>query len=65
MSVWIGRRTQQDGRWLWYVVPLNVVAAVAVPAFLSAAYVGSVVRVPIGYNDYSRSPATYNPPATG
>ena len=41
VSIWIGRKTQQDLRWLWYVVPLNVVAAIAVPAFLAAAYAGT------------------------
>ena len=41
VSIWIGRKTQQDRRWLWYVVPLNVVAAIAVPAFLAAAYAGT------------------------
>jgi hypothetical protein len=39
VSVWIGRRTQQDRRWLWYVVPLNVVATVAVPAGLAASFI--------------------------
>jgi hypothetical protein len=27
VSVWIGRRTRRDRRWLWAVVPLNAVAA--------------------------------------
>jgi hypothetical protein len=40
VSVWIGRRSQQDRRWLWYVVPLNVVAILAVPAALAAGFVG-------------------------
>ncbi|TDO33762.1 hypothetical protein EV643_13129 [Kribbella sp. VKM Ac-2527] len=39
VSIWIGRRTQQDRRWLWYLVPLNVVAAVAVPAGLAASFI--------------------------
>lgn len=39
-SVWVGRRTQEDRRWLWYVVPLNVVAAIAVPVWLVASLVG-------------------------
>ncbi|WP_433164557.1 HAAS signaling domain-containing protein [Kribbella sp. CA-247076] len=55
VSIWIGRRTQQDRRWLWYVVPLNVVAAIAVPAFLSAAYMGAS----FGFlNDYRGSGTT-------
>ncbi len=58
VSVWIGRRTQQDPRWLWYGVPLNVVAAVAVPAFLSAAYMGASFGFLNGYDDYSRGPAS-------
>lgn len=40
VSVWIGRRTQQDRRWLWYVVPLNVVATIIVPAWLALSFVG-------------------------
>ncbi|WP_328332273.1 hypothetical protein OHA70_13615 [Kribbella sp. NBC_00382] len=40
VSVWIGRRTQQDRRWLWYVVPLNVVATVIVPLWLAYSFVG-------------------------
>lgn len=39
-SVWVGRRTQEDRRWLWYVVPLNVVATIAVPVWLVASLVG-------------------------
>jgi hypothetical protein len=35
VSIWIGRKTQQDHRWLWYVVPLNVVATIAVPIWLA------------------------------
>jgi uncharacterized membrane protein len=61
VSVWIGRRTQQDARWLWYVVPLNVVAAVAVPAFLSAAYMGASFGFLNGYDDYSRGRPSYSP----
>ncbi len=61
VSVWIGRRTQQDARWLWYVVPLNVVAAVAVPAFLSAAYMGASFGFLNGYDDYSRGSTSYSP----
>ncbi|WBQ05139.1 HAAS signaling domain-containing protein [Kribbella sp. CA-293567] len=40
VSVWIGRQTQQDRRWLWYVVPLNVVAAIIVPLWLAYSFVG-------------------------
>jgi hypothetical protein len=40
VSVWIGRRTQQDRRWLWYVVPLNLVAAIIVPAWLAFGFTG-------------------------
>ncbi len=60
VSVWIGRRTQQDPRWLWYVVPLNVVAAVAVPAFLAAAYMGASFGFLNNYDDYSSTPSSYN-----
>jgi hypothetical protein len=41
VSVWVGRRTQQDRRWLWYVVPLNLVAAIIVPAWLAFGFVGT------------------------
>ncbi|GAB2665081.1 HAAS signaling domain-containing protein [Kribbella swartbergensis] len=58
VSIWIGRRTQQDPRWLWYVVPLNIVAAIAVPAFLAAAYMGASFGFMNDYRDYS-SPATF------
>ena len=34
LSVWVGRRTRRDRRWLWVVVPLNGLAAVALLAFL-------------------------------
>ncbi|TCO19183.1 putative membrane protein [Kribbella steppae] len=61
VSVWIGRRTQQDPRWLWYVVPLNLVAAVAVPAFLAAAYMGASFGFLNNYDNYSSNPASYNP----
>jgi hypothetical protein len=40
VSIWIGRRTQQDRRWLWYVVPLNLIAMIAVPVWLAASFVG-------------------------
>nr|WP_238357115.1 hypothetical protein [Kribbella italica] len=39
VSIWIGRRSQQDRRWLWYVVPLNVIAALALPAALAGSFV--------------------------
>ncbi|MFI7060315.1 DUF1700 domain-containing protein [Kribbella sp. NPDC050124] len=58
VSIWIGRKTQQDARWLWYVVPLNVVAAVAVPAFLAAAYMGASFGFLNGYDDYRSTPAS-------
>ncbi|WP_405063532.1 hypothetical protein OG474_18305 [Kribbella sp. NBC_01505] len=63
VSVWVARRTQQDQRWLWYVVPLNVVAAIAVPAFLSAAFLGAYSNV----FDHSTSngSSNYNPPSDG
>ncbi|TDW90039.1 putative membrane protein [Kribbella pratensis] len=65
VSIWIGRRTQQDRRWLWYVVPLNVVAAVAVPAFLAAAYVGASFGFLDNYNHYRGSGPNYEPPTKG
>jgi len=58
VSIWIGRRTQQDPRWLWYVVPLNVVATIAVPAFLAAAYMGASFGFLNNYDDYSSNPAS-------
>ncbi|MFF0338796.1 DUF1700 domain-containing protein [Kribbella sp. NPDC004875] len=64
VSIWIGRKTQQDRRWLWYVVPLNVVAAIAVPAFLAAAYAGTSFGFLNNYNDY-RGSSRYNPPPSG
>ncbi|GAA1113990.1 hypothetical protein GCM10009630_09130 [Kribbella jejuensis] len=64
VSIWIGRRTQQDARWLWYVVPLNVVAAVAVPAFLAAAYMGASFGFLDNYQA-RHGGSTYNPPQTG
>jgi hypothetical protein len=60
VSVWIGRRTQQDPRWLWYVVPLNVVAAVAVPAFLAAAYMGMSFGSLNNYDNNYRSTPSAN-----
>ncbi|MGC4936488.1 DUF1700 domain-containing protein [Kribbella sp. DT2] len=41
VSIWIGRRSQQDRRWLWYVVPLNVIAILSVPAVLAGALLGT------------------------
>ncbi|MFD7153657.1 hypothetical protein ACFV9C_03610 [Kribbella sp. NPDC059898] len=64
VSIWMGRRTQQDGRWLWYVVPLNVVAAIAVPAFLAAAYMGTSFGFLNNYQARHGS-STYNPPDNG
>jgi uncharacterized membrane protein len=65
ISIWIGRRTQQDARWLWYVVPLNVVATVLVPAWLAASFVGATPpSIFHSYNDYrGSSSSNYNPPA--
>ncbi|GAA1537391.1 DUF1700 domain-containing protein [Kribbella lupini] len=40
VSIWIGRRSQQDRRWLWYVVPLNVIAILALPAVLVVGLLG-------------------------
>jgi hypothetical protein len=65
VSIWIGRKTQQDRRWLWYVVPLNVVAAIVVPSFLAAAYVGASFGFLNNYNDYRGSSSQYNPPSNG
>ncbi|HWD80607.1 MAG TPA: hypothetical protein VG497_17050, partial [Kribbella sp.] len=65
VSIWIGRRTQQDARWLWYVVPLNVVAAVAVPAFLAAAYMGASFGFLNHYQGRYGGSSAYNPPDNG
>jgi hypothetical protein len=65
VSIWIGRRTQQDHRWLWYVVPLNVVAAIIVPTWLAASFVGGPSGIFNNYNDYRGSSSNYNPPANG
>lgn len=64
VSIWIGRKTQQNGRWLWYVVPLNVVAAIAVPSFLAAAYAGASFGLFDHYDNY-RGTSNYNPPSNG
>ena len=59
VSVWIGRQTQQDRRWLWYVVPLNVVATVIVPAWLAFSFVGGSAYGLFGsYHDYRGSSGT-------
>jgi hypothetical protein len=34
------RARQQDRRWLWFIVPLNVVATIAVPVWLAASLAG-------------------------
>ncbi|TCN30566.1 putative membrane protein [Kribbella orskensis] len=66
VSVWIGRRTQQDRRWLWYVVPLNVVATVIVPAWLAFSFVGgSAYGLSGSYNDYRGSSGTNYAHASG
>ncbi|MFK4083710.1 DUF1700 domain-containing protein [Kribbella sp. NPDC020789] len=59
VSVWVARRTQQDHRWLWYVVPLNVVATIAVPAFLSAAFLGAYSG---SFDRDYNGASSYNPP---
>ncbi|MEU4192859.1 hypothetical protein AB0E69_13235 [Kribbella sp. NPDC026611] len=64
VSIWIGRKTQRDRRWLWYVVPLNVVAAIAVPAVLAAAYVGAAPDLFANYNGY-RGSSNYQPSQDG
>jgi hypothetical protein len=51
VSIWIGRRTQQDRRWLWYVVPLNVIATIAVPIWLAVSLTG---------HSYGYSPSNYS-----
>jgi hypothetical protein len=61
VSIWIGRRTQQDPRWLWYVVPLNVVATVAVPAGLAASFIlGSNGPFTFSNGDGYRGSSGYN-----
>lgn len=64
LSVWIGRKTQQDRRWLWYVVPLNVVAAIIVPVWLAFSFVGGSsfgVFANGSGPDYSNSTSSYYP----
>jgi uncharacterized membrane protein len=60
-SIWIGRRTQQDARWLWYVVPLNVVATIIVPAWLATSFVGGPGSIFNNYNDYRSTNTNYTP----
>ncbi len=55
VSVWIGRKTQQDRRWLWYVVPLNVIAAIIVPIWLAFSFVGGTSSRVFGGDDYTTS----------
>ncbi|GAA1603146.1 hypothetical protein GCM10009789_66450 [Kribbella sancticallisti] len=63
VSVWIGRRTQQDRRWLWYVVPLNVVATIIVPAWLALSFVGGTSFGVFGQPSYDRTSSyNYSPP---
>ncbi|QNE20134.1 hypothetical protein F1D05_22275 [Kribbella qitaiheensis] len=62
VSIWIGRRTQQDHRWLWYVVPLNIVATIIVPAWLASSFVGGPSGIFNNYNNYRGSPTSYTPP---
>jgi hypothetical protein len=63
VSIWIGRKTQQDQRWLWYVVPLNIVAIIAVPALLASAYLGASFGFLAGNDDdYGRG---YRTPENG
>jgi hypothetical protein len=65
VSIWIGRRTQQDLRWLWYVVPLNVVATIIVPAWLASSFVGGPGGIFNNYNDYRGSSTSYNSTPNG
>ncbi|NEA35373.1 hypothetical protein [Streptomyces sp. SID13031] len=65
VSVWIGRKTQQDRRWLWYIVPLNVVAAIIVPVWLAFSFFGSSYGIFANHqngNDYvsSNGTSSYN-----
>lgn len=61
VSIWIGRRTQQDRRWLWYVVPLNVVATILVPAWLAYSFVGGSSSKFLQNHDYQSSSRYYPP----
>ncbi|MDX6279012.1 MAG: hypothetical protein QOH03_83, partial [Kribbellaceae bacterium] len=57
VSVWIGRKTQQDRRWLWYVVPLNVVATIIVPLWLAYSFVGGSAGP---FTNYRSTPSSNN-----
>jgi hypothetical protein len=57
VSVWIGRRTQEDRRWLWYVVPLNVVATIIVPLWLAYSFVGGSAGP---FSNYRSTPSSTN-----
>jgi hypothetical protein len=59
VSIWIGRRSQQDRRWLWYVVPLNVIAILALPAALAGSFVGGSGLFSMRYYDNSSSTSSY------
>ncbi|WP_219420213.1 hypothetical protein, partial [Pseudonocardia nigra] len=50
-SVWVGRRSQRDRRWLWAVVPLNGVAAVL--SFLGLVVSGAAVFQPASNVSYA------------
>jgi len=41
VSVWVGRRSRRDRRWLWPVVPLNALAAVVLFGLLADGLTGS------------------------
>ncbi|GAA3575856.1 HAAS signaling domain-containing protein [Kribbella ginsengisoli] len=59
VSVWIGRKTQQDRRWLWYVVPLNVVATIIVPLWLAYSFVGGSAGPFTNYRSHATSNSYY------
>jgi HAAS domain-containing protein len=61
VSVWIGRKTQKDRRWLWYVVPLNVVATVIVPLWLAYSFVGGSAGPFTNYRSTASSNSYYPP----
>ncbi|GAB2562483.1 DUF1700 domain-containing protein [Kribbella endophytica] len=61
VSIWIGRRSQQDRRWLWYVVPLNVIAILALPAVLVVGFLGGSGAFSMrNYDNGSSSPSYQN-----
>ena len=64
VSVWVGRKTQQDRRWLWYVVPLNLVAAILVPALLAFGFTGIRSTTPPTAAATGTRAATPTPPRT-